>query len=658
MLRAGAFISLLALVSIVRAEEFVAWNIPYDKNVPGVVSAESLLDAPAGRAGFVTVRGDHFYCGERRIRFWGTNFCFGACFPTHEEADKLALRLARFGINAVRFHHMDNAPFPRGIFTDAKLDTLSPEAMDRLDYFISALKSQGIYSDLNLHVSRTWSRAHDWPNAAKLPAFDKIVDLYHPDLIAADKQFARDLLTHLNAYTKNRYADEPAICFVEINNENTFFTWGGEETIGNLPQPYKKMLLDRWKAWLAKEYPKGESPSRNDDWYRFLQETEEAHYTSMRDFLRKDLGAKMPITGTIALGMLGQLTQSRMDFVDGHRYWDHPTFPRRQWDPEDWRIENKSVIDAPQRMTFRLALDRVHGKPFTVTEFNHAAPNDFQAEGIPMIASYAAMQDWDAVFLFASSHNNDYQKDAIDGFFNIEGNPLKMAAMPIAARMFLSGAIAPIAEEKILRPTMTQIVRTAPLFYQDISGFAFKQMGVTNDDLLHRRISIEFGASASSTSPSTGGADTRIQWKDRQFIFRDDHAAVFAGFANGKPIDLPGFQISNLKSLYAVVAIAPANPADTLDKADRILVYFAGRAENTGQHWNDTRTSVGTDWGTGPVLIEPIRATVQLTRSSSQLIPLNPDGSRAAPITGHDGICDIGQTPSLWYEILAKQPSP
>ena len=97
----------------------------------------------------------------------------------------------------------------------------------------------------------------------------------------------------------------------------------------------------------------------------------------MRDFLKHEIGVKMPVTGTIALGPLGQLTQSKMDFVDGHRYWEHPRFPHRQWDMGDWLIDNRSVVDLPERMTFRVAADRVRGKPFTVTVFNHVAPNDY-----------------------------------------------------------------------------------------------------------------------------------------------------------------------------------------------------------------------------------------------------------------------------------------
>ena len=45
-------------------------------------------------------------CGP--VRFWATNICFEGCFPTHQQAERLAARLARLGINCVRMHHMDS----------------------------------------------------------------------------------------------------------------------------------------------------------------------------------------------------------------------------------------------------------------------------------------------------------------------------------------------------------------------------------------------------------------------------------------------------------------------------------------------------------------------------------------------------------------------
>src|SRR5688572_7893059 len=92
-------------------QDLVDFPFSYAPDAPGAMSAHTLLDAPAGRHGPVVAQDGHFYTGDRRIRFWGVNLCFAACFPTHEQADKVAARLARFGVNAVRFHHMDMFKF-------------------------------------------------------------------------------------------------------------------------------------------------------------------------------------------------------------------------------------------------------------------------------------------------------------------------------------------------------------------------------------------------------------------------------------------------------------------------------------------------------------------------------------------------------------------
>jgi hypothetical protein len=126
--------------------------------------------------------------------------------------------MAKFGINRVRFHHMDMNSAPAGIFaSDGR--TLDPERLDRLDYFVFQLKERGIYADLNLHVSRTYP---DLPAAQKegLTKFDKGVERFAAAMIAMQKDYARALLTHAIPYTKSAYTEEPAVAFIEINNEN------------------------------------------------------------------------------------------------------------------------------------------------------------------------------------------------------------------------------------------------------------------------------------------------------------------------------------------------------------------------------------------------------------------------------------------------------
>ena len=135
-------------------------------------------------------------------------------------------------------------------------------------------------------------------------------------------------------------------------------------------------------------------PERELDRMRFLAETEKFYFDEMRNYVKTDLGSKSLVTGTVVYGPLGMYGQSDMDFIDSHAYWQHPRFPGRPWDRNNWTINQKAMTDNPKEATlFRLAGHRLAGKPFTVTEYNHPMPLDSQAECIPMIASFAAAQD-------------------------------------------------------------------------------------------------------------------------------------------------------------------------------------------------------------------------------------------------------------------------
>ena len=204
----------------------------------GELSSDSLCNVssyslrPAGGDGFVQLRDGHFYDGHgRRLRFLGTNVTFGDAFPDKALAPRIAERMAALGINCVRFHHMDSQYKPRGIWDAAYKDKqhLDAEQLDRLDWFIYQLKQQGIYCDLNLHVSRHLTEADGVPNPQGMPNYDKGVDNFNPRMIELQRNYARDLLTHLNPYTKTAYVSEPCVAMVEMNNENSLLAsalWG------------------------------------------------------------------------------------------------------------------------------------------------------------------------------------------------------------------------------------------------------------------------------------------------------------------------------------------------------------------------------------------------------------------------------------------------
>ena len=224
-----------------------------------------LNDPPAGGHGFIRARAGHFVDGRgKRLRFLATNFTFGSCFPDHDTADKLAARLASLGINCIRFHHTDNQVAPRGIWKAGtpKKNEFDPGQLDRLDYFIAALKRHGIYADINLHISRNYWEGEDFPDGLasdserqeKLPNYGKGLDKINDQMIRMQRDYARALLTHVNPYTGTSYAKEPGVAIVEINNENSLL----QLKVSSLPDYYRADVLRKWNLWLKARYGSSE----------------------------------------------------------------------------------------------------------------------------------------------------------------------------------------------------------------------------------------------------------------------------------------------------------------------------------------------------------------------------------------------------------------
>src|ERR1700761_8715311 len=92
----AAGLALAGVVTTKAAEETEAklfpFYLPGDDITEGVTDLSFLNAHPA--TDFVTVRDGHFYAGNNRIRFWGVCVIGLEAFPSHEDAELLARRLA------------------------------------------------------------------------------------------------------------------------------------------------------------------------------------------------------------------------------------------------------------------------------------------------------------------------------------------------------------------------------------------------------------------------------------------------------------------------------------------------------------------------------------------------------------------------------------
>ncbi len=686
--------------------------IPWDDASKTSVDVSNLNPAPLSAVSRITVKDGHFFDATgRRVRFLGCNFSMGANFPFKEDADSIAARLHKYGFNAVRLHHMDFAPTPSGIFdpTSPTTQRLDPAQVDKLDYLLAALKKNGIYVDLNLKVSRTFTAADGVADADKLPTLDKVACWFDPRMLELQQQYATQLLDHTNPYTGMRWADDPGLALIETVNEDSLLGAAQAGKLGKLPPSYLYQLEALWNRWLKQKYETTDAmlaawarhPSMTlepgqtledrsvplaqidpvavsgRDYTAFLMDIEHSYAQRMRGLIRDKLGARAPLTCSQASfgglgGMVREVTNS--DFVDMHAYWNHPDFPGA-WDNKSWTMPNTAMVrDGNGGQLAMLAMHRVAGLPFTVTEYNHPEPNEFAEEGLPMVAAFGAMQDWDGIFLFDyNAARENWKSNRLKGFFNIDSNPGVMAFVPAAARLFLRNDVgaaplrtldAPASHAKELAATFTRVREYAAV---DL----WKSLQVPKTASLTSRLAIDFGdqydALRLGPGPDPAAAASNISWQSSPaehalFTVNALRSKAVIGFAGGTTTQVGDFRVEMAPTAnnFVTLVLSARDGTSTTD-AQSLILTLGGKVANLDMGWNQAHTSVGDQWGKGPVQAEGIPATIAFHTSHHEVSvwALDATGARAMsiPATLQNGEVRFQVGPryqTMWYEIAVQ----
>lgn len=228
----------------------------------------SFLNHPLRPSDRIFVRDGHFFrVGEdlvagtdddERVRFFGVNFAGESCFPAIEDAEGIARRLRRLGVNLVRLHMLDrrldrNPDTASGILLTGPYPSFNPVAIARLRNFICALEEQGIYVNLNLHAGYQFRPDVDgvpgMPLGYAMPQFTKPLHIFYPRMVDLQKQFAAELLDRLTLQ------GDPGLAMVEVNNESSLLrSWEGGD-IGRYAQgEYGEELRRQWNDFLQSRY--------------------------------------------------------------------------------------------------------------------------------------------------------------------------------------------------------------------------------------------------------------------------------------------------------------------------------------------------------------------------------------------------------------------
>jgi hypothetical protein len=235
--------------------------MPWNDASTGITNLQGWQSPIATDSEWVAVTPDgHYAVGGERIRFLGVNVGAASAMPSHARADAHSARLARFGFNTVRFHHLE-APWDKpNVLVDyaaGNSRNLSSDRLDKLHYFIARLASQGIYTNLNLLVSREFQATDGLgPEIAQMGWKDQhILGFFNNAALDLHKEYATKLLTAPNPHRANiPLRLDPAVAFVEIMNENGMLQKWHEGVIDSMPAVYRGQLQTRWNESLATRY--------------------------------------------------------------------------------------------------------------------------------------------------------------------------------------------------------------------------------------------------------------------------------------------------------------------------------------------------------------------------------------------------------------------
>lgn len=579
------------------------------------LDASTLLDAPAGKHGFVTVKeGRLAFSKGGRARFFGVSLLPPTAFPADEaRADALADRLARSGVNLVRLSDLDTPLGPaRSLFDDTRDDTkeLDPEALGRLDHLIAALKARGIYVTLELQAGRRFRDGDtSIPNARRLPPGGGPAAAFDANVREAARKAAEALLTHVNPETGLALRDEPALAWITLAGELSIFD------LVDAAEKDSSMQTGELRELMRK----GNIPNDRRKW----EAVEAEQWKALADSIRK-LGVKVPIAGGSHWrrdhDYAAAQAATGLDLIDDRLYYAPPSWAGPERRSTLWNRSGGLATEASKK--------RKPDRPYVVGQWAMqtfgAWASPYEGADLLLLASTASREDWDAVtrrgvFLYpkvwgSNSAGTGGGEDIFSIPEIINGIPQTFALMPHASSILLR----------------------AP----------------------------ESKPGARTNAPRTGRNQAKagpagLDPAEGRLVVDTPHTRALAGWVGEKGASFDGLTIDLDADPFGVAAVSSLGP-EPIATSKRLLVTVVGRVEPTGFRWLDGwRRDVG-DPGRPPLLQEPLRARVGWKQAGTvKAYALDNTGARIGPaplekVEGGYRLTIDGRNPGIHWELAVE----
>ena len=628
----------------------------------------------------VTPAGNLTIDGKTPLRLFGTNLCFDANYLEKPDVDRLVRMLAATGYNALRIHHYDNLLDVDGY-------------MERLDYLVATCRKAGIVIKTDLYVSR------DIPGYKMDEA--KTAILLRPEALEDWKAFSRKLLTHVNPYTGLAWKDDPSIAIISVINEPNL-----TNVIGRLPAPLQSDLQKAWDTWrIAKNLSVSPLPQSVENGVAgrelgaFLAELHAKAYGTMASFLKKELGVKALLTDLNGWSEVPAFQNTRLglDVVDAHFYFDHPNFPGEPWKlPSTGANGGNSSIYGGGAGPVNVAPQRLLDKPFIVSEWNFAAPNQYRYEAGLLTAATAAVQGWDGIFRFAWAHSRaTINTPKAITYFDTASDPTALASERIAALMYRSGALktSPVTVARIVpqKSLLSDFTTPLPPVFPALALVSRIGMRIDTGKLpvaTPKELRLENSGDSNAIAsmlraelmPPTNktSLDTEFRQSLTNQVFLDGTAGslrliapnVVAGVgAEGDVLKFGSVDV-DIEGSGAATAVASLDKK-SISASQRMLLIHATDTQNAGTRYFSADRQTLEHFGGDTILARQGKATFSIMRAATPksvtVYRLDASGNRLDKVdaTVDENMIQVecqvtpeGKPTTFYYEVLVEDPKP
>jgi len=459
-------------------EGFFAWEPgidPFDDSA--LLDLRGLNEPVAGGSGRVTydrATGDFLLGDGKPVRFWAVNVGPNNVEQPHESLDYLAAKLAKLGVNMVRYH---GAIFDRA---DGDPTKVNAKRLDGVHYLVAALKKRGIYAKLSFYFPLWFGIQPGYGLPGYQPGQKPFSLLYFdPRMQQIHRAWAKALLTAPNPYTGVPLGKDPAVAIVEIVNEDSLFFWTFSKK--NVPDPHWTRLEERFSAWLAKRHGSlakaygawggrrgGDTAKRAgllDAWFmtrdgvaksgvprqrisdqvRFLAELQRGYYADTVAYLREEIGyaglvscSNWKTADAEMLDALERYTYAAGDVIDRHGYFGG----KHEGEGSSYSVRvghtfaDRPAVREPQSMPFQVV--QVERRPHIVSELGWPTPNRRRSDATLLAAAYGRLQGLDGLFWFAVGSN--YLADRTMNKFPVS-TPAVAGTFPATALLYRRGDV-------------------------------------------------------------------------------------------------------------------------------------------------------------------------------------------------------------------------